>query len=147
MERGDIGVFATLGQSCVFEGLLASPPASVGRRIRERFRTQINDWDSALKLWKPHDLPIRSISDHINRLGISTHVVTFLAPEAAEPIYRWLLRKGISTSVTYYPTPAEYRSDLKYDMGIKTVYVPDTEMAAVLGIKATVVSPDVPWSL
>lgn len=147
MERGDIGVFATPGQSCVFEGLLASPPDTVGRRVKERFRTRINDWDSALKLWKPHDLPIRSISDHINRLGISTLVVTFLSPDAAEPIYRWLLRKGIATSVTYYPSPAEYRSDLKYDMGVKTVYVPDSEMAAVLGIKATVVSPDLAWNL
>lgn len=147
MERGDISDFTSIGQSCVFEGLLASPPESVGRRIRERFRTQINDWDAALKLWKPHDLPIRSISDHINRLGISTLVVTFLSADAAEPIYRWLLRKGIATSVTYYPSPAAYRSDLKYDMGIKTVYVPDQEMAAELGIRATVISPDLPWSL
>lgn len=147
MERGDIGAFTSLGQACVFEGVLASPPQAIGRRVRERLYKQVNDWDSTLKLWKPHEIPIRSMSDHINRLGVATHVVTFLSNDAAEPIYRWLLRKGVAASVTYYPTPADYRDDLKYDLGIKTVYVPDSTIAAAVGIRAMVVTPETPWSL
>ena len=110
-------------------------------------RVRRGEWDKALKLWKPNDLPLKSLIDSIGRRGIDTAVVTFLPEEAVEPIYRWLIRKGVSCTVNSYDSPEHYESDLRYDRGIKVVYVPSKEIAYVLGMRATVVSPASAWSL
>lgn len=147
MERGDIGEFSIAGQACVFDQLLASSPTNISDRMKERFHIAKGDWESALKLWKPNDAPLKSMIDHVKRLGISTVVVTFLSPDAVEPVYRWLLRKGVSTTVEFYESPAHFGQDLKYNHSLRNVYVPDQEMSAVLGVRATCVSPTTIWSL
>lgn len=146
MERGDISDIVVPGQACIFEDVLASRPTG-GAALRERLYVRRGDWDSALKLWKPNDLPLKSLIDSVDRRGIGTSVITFLAHEAVEPIYRWLARKGITCPVEHYETPSDYEMDLRYDRKIKTVYVPNKEVAYVLGMRATVVSPTSAWSL
>jgi hypothetical protein len=85
---------------------------------------------------------------HYTHLGIATDVVTFLSPDAVEPIYRWLLRKVESVpSILYYPSPSAYADDLKYNRSITSVYVPDKSMAFDIGMRATTVSPLTTWGL
>ena len=147
MERGDIGDYVFAGQACVFEDLIAERPTGAAA-IKEKFYIRRGDWDKALKLWKPNDLPLKSLIDSAKRRGIATSVVTFLPEESVDAIYRWLLRKGVSECpVEAYETPAHYEMDLRYDHGIKVVYVPNKEIAYVLGMRATVVSPNSAWSL
>lgn len=145
MERGDIGAFATLSQACLFEGLLAQPPTSFKSKVLGRIRVGTNDWDSALKLWKPYDLPVKSLIDSVERLGVATMVFTFLGEDTVEPIYRWLLRKGVSTSVESYPSVADFVEDLRFNMSIRNVFVPTDEYYRQIGIRASVVNPNTSW--
>lgn len=146
MERGDIGSYTVSSQACVFEDLLAERPTGAAA-LKEKFYARRGEWDKALKLWKPHDLPLKSLIDSVNRRGIDTSVITFLPNEAAEDVYRWLVRKGVACTVNAYESPEDYEADLRYDRGIKVVYVPSKEIAHVLGMRATVVSPMSAWSL
>lgn len=144
MERGDIGTGARVGQACVFEGVLASRPTGAAA-IKEKFHIRRGAWEEAINLWKPNELPLKSLIDSSERMGIATDIVTFLSPEAVEPIYRWLNRKGVTLAVTYYETPEVYAEDLKYNRAVKVVYAPDKEIAYTLGMRATIVGPDSAW--
>lgn len=144
MERNDIASISTLEQATIFEGVIASPPPVSPKYLLAKTR---NDWDKIIPMWVPNDLPMRSLSDCVNRLGIGTDVVTFLSPDAVEPIYQWLVRKGVSTPVMWYPSATEYYNDVRYNMGLKVVYVADQEDAAIIGMRARVVSPATAWSV
>jgi hypothetical protein len=146
MEKGDIYSYTVFGQACVFEDLLAERPTGAAA-IKEKFYIRRGDWEKALKLWKPNDLPLKSLIDAVERRGINTAVITFLPGEAVEEIYRWLLRKGVSCTVTDYASPEDYEADLRYDRSIKVVYVPSKEIAYVLGMRATVVSSNTAWGM
>lgn len=146
MEAGDIGVSSRIGQACVFEGVLASPPIGVAL-IKEKYHIRRGSWDDALKLWTPNELPLKSLIDSSERMGIATDIITFLDADATEPMYRWLVRKGIHLAVVHYDTPELYAEDLKFNRGIKVVYTPNKEIAYTLGMRATVVSPKSAWRL
>lgn len=145
MEKGDIASGGRIGQACVFEGLLATRPTGAAL-IKEKFYERNGNWDNALKLWQPGDKALRSLSDHSNRLGISTEVITFLDSDAVEPIYNWLLRKGITCTVIYYERVEDYEVDLRYNRSIHVVYVPLDEQAQIIGMRAKVVDPTTIWS-
>lgn len=146
MENGDIGAYTIASQACVFEDLLAARPIG-SAALKEKFYARRGEWEKALKLWKPNDLPLKSLIDSVNRRNIETAVVTFLPDEAVEDIYKWLVRKGVSCTVNAYESPEDYEADLRYDRGVKVVYVPSKEIAYTLGMRATVVSPTSAWSL
>lgn len=146
MERGDISIGSAIGQAALFEGVLAKPPTGVAS-VKEKYYQRRGAWDEAIKLWTPNDLPLKSLIDSVERLGISTDVITFLSVDAVEPIYRWLVRKGVTTPVYYYEDAEAYAVDLKYNRAIRVVYVPTKEVAYTLGMRATVVSPDAAWRL
>lgn len=145
MERGDIAAPGRVGQACIFEDLLAVPPTGTAL-VKERFHERQGNWDRALQLWKPGDKALRSLSDYSNRLGIVTDVITFLDVDAVEPIYNWLLRKGITCPVFYYENPEAYEIDLRYNRAIRVVYVPHDEQARILGMRAKVIDPTTIWS-
>jgi hypothetical protein len=147
VEHGDIGVYSSPGQACIFEGLLASPPPKKRNLTTFKYeRNQKQDkWDVAIQSWTANELPLKSLINHVKRLGISTDVITFLSPEAVDPIYNWLLRKGVVTNVFYYVSPEAYAEDLKYDHSIRSVYVPDQSMARILGMRSTTTSPTTTW--
>ena len=144
MEGNDIAPVATLSQATIFEGVIASPPSTSARYLLAKAKS---DWSEMIPMWKPHDLPLKSLSDCVNRLQIGTDVITFLSPDAVEPIYSWLVRKGISTPVVWYPSVTDYYNDVRYNMGLKVVYVAKEEDAAILGMRARVVSPATAWSI
>lgn len=144
MEGNDISATSTLEQATIFEGVIASPPPASARYLLAKAK---GDWEAMIAMWKPNDLPMRSLSDCVNRLQIGTDVITFLSPDAVEPIYSWLVRKGVSTPVIWYPSATEYYNDVRYNMGLKVVYVANEEDASIIGMRARVVSPATAWSV
>jgi hypothetical protein len=144
MEKGDIGYIQSPTQACLFEGLLASPPPDK-KGLRSLLSKKPDNWDEALKLWVPHELPLKSLIDTTNRLGIVTYVFTLLGDDSVDAIYRWLLKKGVACPVEAYPNIETIRDDLKYNRRLSTLYVAEEEHAKVVGIRATVVSPISAW--
>lgn len=145
MEGNDIAPFTPLFQGLVFDGLLASPPQGT-KAVLANFKKTRDDWDGVLRLWQPHELPLKALSDCVNRLGLGTDVYTFLHPDAVDAIDKWLIRKGISTPVYYYESPQMLEYDLRFQRAVRIIYTSDEETAKILGIRATVVSPDKAWT-
>lgn len=141
MLGNDIVEFADVGQGVIFEGLLASPPP------KRFFQPTSSDWSKEIPRWKPHDLPLKALVDTSDRLGIGTEVYTLLGADAVEPIETWLLRKGISLPVYYYPTVEELAYDLRFKRSMRTIYVPDQEQAFIIGMRATVVDNKKAWTV
>jgi hypothetical protein len=141
MQSNDIGNFNDIGQGVVFEGLLASPPE------RRFFQRADADWDKELSKWKPHELPLKALVDYSDRLGIDTEVYTFLGLDAVDAIDRWLGRKGVSLPVYGYANPEELSYDLRFKRSVRTIYVPEQEQAAIIGIRATVADSKKAWSI
>jgi len=146
MEGNDIFSYDRIGQSTMFEGVLASPPSG-SKKLRAKFYEGRDDWESVLKFWTPNDLPLRSLIDCVNRLHLGTEVITFLHSDAAEPIYEWLSRKGVSAPVLFYENAEQYAEDLRYNRGVRVFYTSNTEDAHTVGMRATVVSPNTAWRL
>lgn len=130
----------------MFEGVLASAPTGTAK-LKAKFYEGRGDWENVLKLWSPNDMPIRSLIDCVNRLGLGTEVITFIHPDATEPIYNWLSRKGVSTSVLYYENIEQYNEDFKYNRGIRVFYTASVDDAHLIGMRATVVNPNTAWRL
>lgn len=141
MQGNDIGSFNVIGQGVIFEGLLASPPE------RRFFQRSSADWDKELNKWKPHDLPLKALIDTSDRLGIDTEVYTFLGYEAVDAVDRWLGRKGISLPVYGYDNVEELAYDLRFKRSVRTIYVPEQEQGAIIGIRATVVDNKKAWTV
>lgn len=131
-----------VGQGVIFEGLLASPPP------KRFFQRSLSDgWEKELRKWKPNDLPLKALIDSYDRLGISTEVYTLLGYDAADAIESWLTRKGVSLAVYGYETIEELAYDLRFKRSMRTIYVPEQEQAAVIGLRAQVVDPKKAWTV
>lgn len=145
MQGNDISSYAPLAQALVFEGLLASPPEGT-KTVLENIQRRRGNWEGALRLWTPHELPLKALSDSVNRLGLGTDIYTFLHEDAVPVIDNWLVRKGISTPVYYYPSVELLEYDLRFQRAIRTIYVTNEEHAQVLGIRATVLQTNTAWT-
>lgn len=145
MQGNDLSSFTSRSQATMFEGVLANPPEGLAK-VKASFFLRNEKWDSYLRLWEPNTLPIKSLSDSINRLGIGTEVYTLLPPQVAEAIDKWLIKKGISTNVVAYQDIKELVYDLSINRGITQVYVADQEHYKLIGPRATVVSSKTAWA-
>jgi hypothetical protein len=145
MQGNDISEFASIAQGVVFDGLLASPPEG-GRAFLESVQRRRNNWDAVIRMWEPNDMPLKALSDCVNRLGLGTDVYTFTHPDAVDAIDRWLIRKGINCPVYYYESPEMLEYDLRFQRAVRIIYTSDEEIARTLGIRSTVVSPDKAWT-
>jgi hypothetical protein len=146
MEKNDLFSFSSKSQATIFEGVLATPPEGLAK-VKASFYLRNEKWDSYLRLWEPNTLPIKSLSDAINRLGIGTEVYTMLPPQVADAIDRWLIKKGISTNVVAYQDIKELAYDFGINRGITKIYVADEEHYKLLGFRATVVSAKNAWTV
>lgn len=149
MQGNDISSFIESRQGTMFEGVLATPPVGKSFKVlKERMFTGDTEesWEQRLKLWTPATMPLKSLADHVNRLGIMTEVYTFLSENAVDPINKWLVRKGISVPVYYYSTVAELAFDLSFNRSIRRVFTASAEDAQVLGIRSTVVTSERAWA-
>jgi len=144
MLGNDIQSYDDVGYGVIFEELLASPPEGI-KGIGSALYQARNNWDRVLNLWKPNDLPLKSLYDTTNRLGIGAEVYTFLSMDAIDAIDNWLQRKGMSLPVLYYKNVEELEYDLRFKRSVRTIFVPHKEQASVLGIRATVSSPTSAW--
>jgi hypothetical protein len=146
MEKNDLFSFTSKSQATMFEGVLASPPEGIAK-VKANYFLRSEKWDQYLRMWEPNTLPIKSLSDAVNRLGIGTEVYTLLPPQVADAIDRWLIKKGISTNVVAYQDIKELVYDLNINRGITKVYVADQEHYKMIGFRATVVSPKTAWTV
>ena len=104
MQGNDISEYAAIAQGVVFDGLLATPPEGA-KAILETIQRRRNNWDAVFRLWEPNDMPLRALSDSVNRLGLGTDIYTFTDADAVDAIDRWLVRKGINCPVYFYESP------------------------------------------
>jgi hypothetical protein len=145
MLGNDISEYAAIAQGVVFDGLLATPPEGA-KAILETIQRRRNNWDAVFRLWEPNDMPLRALSDSVNRLGLGTDIYTFTDADAVDAIDRWLVRKGINCPVYFYESPELLEYDLRFQRAVRIIYTSDEETALTLGIRSTVVSPDKAWT-
>jgi hypothetical protein len=145
MQGNDITDYAPLAQGVVFDNLLASPPGG-SKSFLETIQRRRDNWDAVLRLWEPHTLPIKALSDSVNRLGIGTDIYTFIHEDAVDSIERWLLRKGISCPVYYYESPELLEYDLRFTRAVRIIYTSNEDVAQIIGPRATVVSAEKAWA-
>lgn len=143
MQGNDIGSFNDIGQGVIFEGVLASPPSKKFIRIQ---RPKL-DWDKELKMWTPHELPLKALVDTSDRLGIDTEIYTLVEDIDVDAVDRWLQRKGVSLPVIAYNSVEELAYDLRFKRSVRTIYVPSQEQASVIGLRAQVVDNKKAWSV
>ena len=85
MQGNDISEYAAIAQGVVFDGLLATPPEGA-KAILETIQRRRNNWDAVFRLWEPNDMPLRALSDSVNRLGLGTDIYTFTDADAVDAI-------------------------------------------------------------
>lgn len=144
MEGNDLAPFAPIQQAVIFEDVLASMPEGI-KSLRARLAKRTNDWPALVNHMQANELPLKALSDSINRRGIGTIVYTFLPPEAVDAVERWLIRKGISTIVEAYPDVETLAEDLRLNRSIHVIYVASQEQQAIIGIRATVLGSERAW--
>lgn len=145
MQGNDIRPFSTSRQAVLWEGLLAVPLPGKINEVRRARALKRESWDLWISLWKTSELPMKKLIDDQERRGIDTDVYTFMGPGAIDVIDAWLTRKGISCRVFCFHDVFDLREDLKYNRSIQRVIVPDEDLAANIGIRAMVCSPDRVW--
>lgn len=141
MQGNDIGEYWHRGQGVIFDGVLATLPDT----IVAKFHKQRGNWEKYLQLATPHELPLKAMIDSSARLGVATDVYTFIDSDAVEAVNDWLLRKGISVGVMYYPSVEDLAYDLKFQRSIRTIYVETQEQASIIGLRSHVVDIKKAW--
>ncbi len=147
MERNDIQANAPIKQACLFEGVLAAPPATTLQKMRAGKAIRQHEWHRYLGMWTPYEMPLKSLADSVNRRGIGVEVYTCLYSGVEQAIDSWLARKGVSVPVFYFEDITEIRDDLKYHHPSMRIHVATEEQAQVLGLRARVASPHKEWVL
>ena len=146
MDGNDISAFTTSRQAVVWEGLLATPKPGRYAEFQRSRCLKSERWDVWLSLWVPRELPLKSMIDQHNRLGIATDVYTFTHWGVVDAIEDWLARKGASCRVFFYTDTTELLGDLRFNRSIKRVLTADQDTAADIGIRAMCTTPDKAWS-
>jgi hypothetical protein len=144
MEGNDLINYDVRGYGIMFEGVLATPPDP---KLLDVIRKRRDGWDKIIPRWHANELPLKSMIDTTNRLGIGCEVYTFLSPDAVDPIDRWLIRKGISVPVSYYEDAKFLEYDLRFNRSIRTVLVGNQDDAMILGMRARVTASDRGWMI
>jgi hypothetical protein len=145
MEGNDLMSYTGVSQATMFEGVLASPPEKLLQKAQYKRFVSKGDWDAALRLWSPHEMPLKSLADCTNRLGIGTDVYTYLPPESVDGIGRWLVRKGISVGVYAYADLSDLLADFRLNRAVRVLFTTDYDDATLIGPRATMVSPTHAW--
>lgn len=145
MQGNDLSDFSPISQATMFEGVLASEPTGI-KKARSIVAQAGKNWEQYLAQWQTNDVPIKHAIDLISRYQVGIVVYTLLPGYLVDSIEKWLVRKGISTSVFAYATIEELAHDLRFFPSIKKVYTSDEEHAKIIGFRSTVVSTKTAWS-
>lgn len=146
MQGNDLASFSPISQATMFEGVLASEPEKLAK-VRSRVALTAKNWEHYMFFWKANEIPIKHAIDLINRHNVGIVVYTLLPDYLVESIEKWLLRKGISTTVTAYKSIEELAYDLRFFPSIQKVYTANEEHAKTIGFRSTVVTPKTAWSM
>jgi hypothetical protein len=146
MEGNDLLPYSAAAQAAVFEGLIAHLP-DLGFLTKSKYSRayKAGKWEEVLHFWVPHEIALKSLIDSVNRRGIRTDIYTFFPADAVDAVYAWLVRKGVHTAVYSCEGVEEIKSDLKYNFGIRRVFVADENLAKEIGMRATCVTPKTQW--
>jgi hypothetical protein len=131
----------------MFEGLLMNrlelAPEKKGffRRKTEDDLTEEEFVKRETRLWRPNDMPVKSIIHMTTKLGIGVEVYTYLDPILVPAVEHWLARKGADVQVYAYYDVQDLYEDFKLNRDVHTLFTPSEEDAKVLGMRATVVLP------
>ena len=147
MERNDIQANAPIKQACLFEGVLAAPPAGNIKKMRAAKAIRQNEWHRYIGLWTPYEMPLKSLVDSVNRRGIGVEVYTCLTSGVEGAIDSWLARKGVSVPVYQFENIYEIHAEMKFHSPSMRVHVATEEQAQLLGLRARVASPHKEWVL
>lgn len=147
MESNDIQSDVPIRQGCVFEGVLAYPPDKYLQKAKSVRAVSKKDWKTYINLWKPYDLPLKSLVDSVRRRGVGVEVYTCLHEGVEEAIDTWLVRRGVSVPVYYYRDMADLAESLIYHNPSMRVHVASEADARIVGLKARVASPHREWVL
>jgi hypothetical protein len=151
MEGNDIGLTVHRHVACMFEGLVINVlPAPEEKRSFSLFKrsgavelpSEEEYVKAEMRRWKVNEMPLKSLIHMTTKLGISCEVYSFMDPMFREPIEHWLARKGADCTVWCYEDLSDLREDFKYNRDVHTFFTPNQEVAASLGMRATVVNPD-----
>jgi hypothetical protein len=112
------------------------------RRKREEDMTDEEYIQREVRLWRPNELPLKSVIHMINKLGIGVEVYTYMDPMFVPAIEHWLARKGADVQVFAYYDVDELYEDFKYNRDVHTFFTTSEEDAKRLGIRSTVVKSD-----
>ncbi len=147
MERNDIQSDAPIKQACLFEGVLAGPPSKNIQKMRAATAKDEHEWHRYIGMWRPHELPIKSLVDSVNRRGVGVEVYTCLASGVEDAIDRWLARKGVSVPVYQFENIYELQAEMKFHSPAMKIHVATEEQAQLMGLRARVASPHKEWVL
>lgn len=147
MEGNDLLPYVGVSQATMFEGVLASPPEGTVKSLRYRRLTSRDEWDEAIRMWTPNDMPLKSLADCVNRRGLGTEVYTYLPGSAVDAIGRWLVRKGISVPIYSFMDVADLLGDFRMNRAVRVLYTSNYDDACLIGPRSTVVSPSQAWIL
>ena len=113
MQGNDLASFSPISQATMFEGVLASEPEGLSK-IRARVALTAKNWEQYISFWKVNEIPVKHAIDLINRYNVGIVVYTLLPDYLVDSIEKWLIRKGISTTVTAYKSIEELAYDLRF---------------------------------
>lgn len=148
MEGNDIGFTVHKHVACMFEGLLMNrkefAPEKTGffRRKREDDLSESEFIDREVRLWRPNEMPVKSVIHMITKMGIGVEVYTYMDPMFIPSIEHWLARKGADVQVYSYYDVKDLYEDFKLNRDVHTLFTPSEEDAKLLGMRSTVVLPD-----
>jgi hypothetical protein len=149
MEGNDLAPHVVDRWGVMFEGVLMREEyeePSMTKRWWRRTVKKESDADMAIDTlvhgWKPNDLPVKSLSHLVNKLGVRVDVYTFMPETMVEYVEKWLQRKGILVTVYSYYDLEELAEDFKYSRDISRFYTADRRIADRLGIRATLILPE-----
>ena len=147
MERNDIQANAPIKQACLFEGVLAAPPAGNIKKMRAAKAIRQNEWHRYIGMWTPYEMPLKSLVDSVNRRGVGVEVYTCLTSGVEGAIDSWLARKGVSVPVYQFENIYEIHAEMKFHSPSMRIHVATEEQAQLLGLRARVASPHKEWVL
>ena len=147
MERNDIQANAPIKQACLFEGVLAAPPAGNIKKMRAAKAIRQHEWHRYIGMWTPYEMPLKSLVDSVNRRGVGVEVYTCLTSGVEDAIDSWLARKGVSVPVYQFENIYDIHAEMKFHSPSMRIHVATEEQAQLLGLRARVASPHKEWVL
>lgn len=147
MEKNDIAPTTQSHVACMFEGLLIQEALVMDEPKRRLWRKapDLNEdqhVEQIARMWRANEMPLKSVIHLVNQLDVGVEVYTYLDYDFHDAIEHWLARKGAAVQVYHYQSVDDLYEDFRFNRDVHTLFTPYPHEAALLGMRATVVSPE-----